>query len=154
MNDAINRPGRRLLLALLIAGVLTASSTNCSPRGSEPEPAKPVSPASTPAASVSSGLPRLVDLGSDRCIPCKKMAPILAEIRNEYHGALSVEFIDVWKDPSAGKAYGIRLIPTQIFFDGSGREVARHEGFLGKEDILATFSRSGIMVQKPPSRQP
>jgi thioredoxin 1 len=97
----------------------------------------------------SRSLPRLIDLGSGKCIPCKKMAPILEEIREEYRGVLDVEFIDVWKDRAAGPKYGIRLIPTQIFYDSIGRELTRHEGFMGKEDILGTFRRFGIKLEKP-----
>jgi thioredoxin len=92
-------------------------------------------------------LPRLIDLGAGKCIPCKKMAPILEEIKEEYAGILEVEFIDVWKDPAAASKYGIRLIPTQIFYDASGREITRHEGFMGKDDILGTFERIGIKLK-------
>lgn len=84
-------------------------------------------------------LPRLVDLGAGKCIPCKKMAPILEELKKDYAGIVDVVFIDVWKDPKAGKPYGIRLIPTQIFFDRSGKEVFRHEGFFSREDIEKVF---------------
>ncbi|MDY7029364.1 MAG: thioredoxin family protein, partial [Spirochaetota bacterium] len=98
---------------------------------------------------LSRSLPRLLDLGAGKCIPCKKMAPILEEIREEYRGVLDVEFIDVWKDRAAGSTYDIRLIPTQIFYDSSGREITRHEGFMGKEDILGTFRRFGIKLEKP-----
>ena len=59
-------------------------------------------------------LPRLLDLGAGKCIPCKMMAPILEELKKEYAGRMTVEFIDVWVNPDAGKAYGIELIPTQI----------------------------------------
>jgi thioredoxin 1 len=89
-------------------------------------------------------LPRLVDLGADKCIPCKMMAPILEELRQEYKGRLEVTFIDVWKNQDAGRQYGIRLIPTQIFFDASGRELYRHEGFMAKEDILAKWRELGF----------
>lgn len=92
-------------------------------------------------------LPRLIDLGAGKCIPCKKMAPILEEIKEEYRGILEVEFIDVWKDPAAASKFGIRLIPTQIFYDESGRELTRHEGFMGKDDILRTFERIGIKLK-------
>ena len=47
--------------------------------------------------------PKLVDLGANKCIPCKAMAPILENLKKEYAGKLEVEFIDVWKDPDAGK---------------------------------------------------
>jgi len=89
-------------------------------------------------------LPGLVDLGADKCIPCKKMAPILKELRAEYAGRATVEFIDVWKNRSAGRKYGFRVIPTQIFYDREGNEVWRHEGFLAKEAIIAKFKELGV----------
>jgi thioredoxin 1 len=95
-------------------------------------------------AAAPSKLPRLVDLGADKCIPCKAMAPILKDLKAEYAGRMDVEFIDVWKDPKPGKAYKIKLIPTQIFFDASGKERFRHEGFYGKEDILAKWKELGV----------
>lgn len=84
-------------------------------------------------------LPRMVDVGADKCIPCKKMAPILVELRADYAGIVTVDFIDVWKDSDAGKPYKVRLIPTQVFFDRDGKEVFRHEGFFGREDIEKVF---------------
>ena len=98
------------------------------------------------AAASGSGaaLPRLVDLGAGKCIPCKKMAPILEELKKEYAGRMEVEFIDVWKNPDAGKAYGIEMIPTQIFYDASGTELFRHTGFFGKEDILGKWKELGV----------
>jgi thioredoxin 1 len=57
---------------------------------------------------------------------------------------MEVEFIDVWKTPDAGKAYRINLIPTQIFFNASGKELFRHEGFFSKADILAKWKELGI----------
>ena len=95
---------------------------------------------SQPAA----GLPRLLDLGSVSCIPCKMMAPILEELKKEYAGKLQVDFIDVNANAEAGAQYGIKLIPTQVFFDASGKECFRHEGFFSKEDILAKWKDLGI----------
>lgn len=95
-------------------------------------------------ATANAALPRLVDLGADKCIPCKMMAPVLKELKKEYDGRMVVEFIDVWKNPDAGKAYKINLIPTQIFFDATGKEVFRHEGFFSKKDILAKWKELGV----------
>jgi thioredoxin 1 len=92
-------------------------------------------------------LPKLVDLGADKCIPCKMMAPVLKELTAEYKGRMDVEFIDVWKKPDAGKPYGIKLIPTQIFFDANGKELFRHEGFFSKEDILAKWKELGVELK-------
>jgi thioredoxin 1 len=97
---------------------------------------------SSPA--VAAKLPKLVDLGADKCIPCKMMAPILEELKKQYAGQLEVEFIDVWKNPAAGRAYGIQMIPTQIFYDAEGKERFRHVGFFGKEDIIAKWKELGV----------
>ena len=92
--------------------------------------------ASAIPAPGSTGLPMMVDLGAKTCIPCKRMAPILAELKVEYAGRAEIIFIDVREDPAAGREFGIRLMPTQIFYDKDGNEVWRHEGFLGKEEIV------------------
>ena len=101
--------------------------------------AKTVEPPS-PAKS----LPLLIDIGAKQCIPCKMMAPILEELKREYIGVLNVQFIDVWENPNAGQKYRIRAIPTQIFYDASGRELYRHMGFMSKEQILSAFKELGI----------
>jgi thioredoxin 1 len=98
-------------------------------------------------ATTKAKLPRLVDLGAGKCIPCKKMAPILEKLKKEYAGRMEVEFIDVWKEPDAGKPYGIRLIPTQIFYDAAGKELYRHEGFISEEDILAKWKDLGVTLK-------
>ena len=92
-------------------------------------------------------LPKLLDLGAGKCIPCKMMAPILEEMKKEYAGTLEVEFIDVWKNPDAGKQYGIEVIPTQIFYDATGKELFRHIGFYAKADILAKWKELGVNLK-------
>lgn len=108
--------------------------------------AEPVAaaPAPMPAARSAQTLPRLLDLGSGTCVPCKMMAPILDEMKETFAGELTVEFIDVRTDKAAAKQYGIQVIPTQIFFDASGNEVFRHQGFFSREDILAKWRELGV----------
>ena len=96
------------------------------------------------AGDAAKPLPRLVDLGADKCIPCKMMAPVLSELSKDYSGQLNVVFIDVWKKPEDGKAYEIQVIPTQIFYDATGKERFRHEGFMAKKDILAKWRELGV----------
>ncbi len=93
-------------------------------------------------------LPRLLDLGADKCIPCKTMAPILEEIKIEFAGVFVVEFVDVWKNPTAAEPYNLKVIPTQIFFSADGEELFRHEGFYGREDILAKWNELGVTLPK------
>lgn len=90
------------------------------------------------------GLVTMVDLGAHKCIPCKMMAPIIAELKKEYAGRASIIFIDVWELPEQAKRFGIRGIPTQIFYDKEGREVGRHMGFLDKKSIVAAFEKMGV----------
>jgi thioredoxin 1 len=96
----------------------------------------------SPAATAK--LPRLVDLGAGKCIPCKMMKPILDDLRANYAARFITEFIDVWENPDAGKKYGIEMIPTQIFYDAEGKERFRHVGFFGKEDILGKWKELGV----------
>ena len=103
-------------------------------------------PAPLMAASETKPLPRLLDLGAGKCIPCKMMAPILEELKKEYAGRMEVVFVDVWQNPDAGKAYNVEMIPTQIFFDADGKELFRHVGFFGKEDILAKWKELGVAL--------
>jgi thioredoxin 1 len=103
--------------------------------------------ASETKTTARAALPRLVDLGADKCIPCKMMAPILADLKTNYVGQLEVEFIDVWKNPDAAKPYKIKLIPTQIFYDAKGKERFRHQGFFSKEDILAKWKELGVELK-------
>ena len=107
---------------------------------------KPAPVPSAEAAVVTDAkLPRLLDLGADKCVPCKMMAPVLADLKNQYAGRMTVEFIDIWKTPAAGEKYGVETIPTQIFFDAEGRELFRHAGFLAREDILAKWKELGVL---------
>lgn len=146
--------GLVLLLVIAVGAVIYAKrqpgeSEAVAAGSSEQAPsAVPEGPLGTEKASASpaqtDAVPRLVDLGADKCIPCKMMAPILEELKKEYAGKLEVQFIDVWKNPDAGKQYGVRMIPTQIFFDASGKERFRHEGFMSKEGILGTWKELGV----------
>ncbi len=112
-------------------------------------PAENTSDQATPVANAK--LPKLLDLGAGKCIPCKMMAPILEELKKEYAGRMNVEFIDVWQNPDAGKQYGIEMIPTQIFFDAESKELFRHTGFFGKEDILAKWKELGVDLAAKPA---
>ena len=103
------------------------------------------------AADPSAGRPRLVDLGADKCIPCKLMKPVLDELTKDYASQLDVVFIDVWKNRDEGKRYGVRMIPTLIFYDATGAERFRHEGFMAKKEILAKWRELGVNLKEATS---
>jgi thioredoxin 1 len=89
-------------------------------------------------------LPRLVDLGADKCANCQKMVAILEGMREEQAAYFSVQFIDVWKNPEAAAPYAVKLIPTQIFLSADGKELFRHEGFFSRDDILNKWNELGV----------
>jgi thioredoxin 1 len=90
------------------------------------------------------GMVTMIDLGADKCIPCKMMAPIMAKLEKAYEGKAAIVFIDVWKHNEQAGRFGIRAIPTQIFYDQTGREVYRHVGFMGEKEIVNQFSKMGV----------
>lgn len=85
-----------------------------------------------------------IELGADRCIPCKKMQPIMKEIAAAFPDRVQVIFYDVWKDPEPARKYKIQLIPTQVFVDQKGNEIGRHAGLYPKEEILELLKKHGI----------
>ncbi|MBW2346127.1 MAG: thioredoxin fold domain-containing protein [Deltaproteobacteria bacterium] len=90
------------------------------------------------------GMVTMVDLGANQCIPCKMMVPVMEKVEKKYKGKAAIVFIDVWKDKEPAKRFGIRAIPTQIFFDKEGKEVYRHTGFMGEAEIDRIFKKMGL----------
>ena len=128
-----------IIVTILIAAVVVAVIVRRNRSGGEPMPDE-----YKPDQFLGKGLPVLVELGSDQCIPCKMMAPILEELKAECAGKLQVSFLDVRKYRGLSALYGIQVIPTQIFYDTSGKELFRHEGFYAKDDILAKWKELGV----------
>ena len=90
------------------------------------------------------GTVTMLDLGADKCIPCKMMAPIIEKLKKDYSGKADIVFIDVWKIPKQAERFKISSIPTQIFYDKDGKEVSRHVGFLKEEAIVEKLKSLGI----------
>lgn len=91
-------------------------------------------------------LPRLVNLKTDNCIHCKRMIPILAELEQDYSQDLAVFTFDVGLRPEIGRSFGtVRILPTLVFMDQTGREVYRFEGYMTKAEILQRFRSLGLL---------
>ena len=87
-----------------------------------------------------------VEIGAAKCIPCKAMQPIMKEVAEEYKGQVKVVFHDVWtpKGKEDATKYNIRMIPTQVFLDKSGKEYFRHEGYYPKADVVRVIKMQGV----------
>jgi thioredoxin 1 len=94
-----------------------------------------------------------VELGSDKCIPCKQMQPVMKSIETKYGSQIKIIFHDVWKNDQKKYAeqYKIKLIPTQVFLDENGKEFFRHEGFFPEEEIDKLLKSKGLKPIKSKS---
>jgi thioredoxin 1 len=135
---------RIVIIVALIVGVAIVIASKEKPAGKQPPGAQAITtqPAST------AKLPKMLELGSTTCTPCKMMEKVMDELRKEYPSTLAIEFVNTEERPDMAKKYKIELIPTQVFFDASGKEIDRHVGFFPKEDIVALFAKHGIKLSK------
>jgi thioredoxin 1 len=129
--NTVGRLAAFLIVAVAIAGVFALKHRDSGLRTPAPPPPPP------------EPLPRMVDLGADKCIPCKLMAPILKQLRKDYADHFEVVFIDVWKNRDVAREHGVQVIPTQIFYDADGNELLRHQGFFSRADILGAWQDLG-----------
>jgi thioredoxin 1 len=95
-------------------------------------------------AALRSGLPVVVKLGSDKCIPCRKMNPIIKELAAEQAGKIVFLALDVYQNRALAGKFGVRLIPTVIFFDKHGKPKAKKEGFMNKMELLKAVDELGL----------
>ena len=101
----------------------------------------------TPASAHSSGAAAkvtFIELGSNSCIPCKEMRPVMDGVQKAFGDQVEIIFYDVWDDPAPANEYGIQMIPTQVFLDEAGDEFHRHTGFYPQEDIEALLVEQGL----------
>lgn len=104
----------------------------------------PSATASAVSTALAAGKPTLIDIGARTCRQCKSMAPILETLAAEYRGKASVLFIDAHEDPAAAAKFRVQMIPTQIFFDGRGKEVKRHIGAMEKAELVRDLKAAGL----------
>jgi thioredoxin 1 len=93
-------------------------------------------PTQAQGAAPAQGKPALYEFGAKYCIPCKEMKVVMAALQAS-HGD-QVEFRMVYSDEEMPmfKKYKIVAIPTQVFFDASGKVVDQHIGALSKEEVI------------------
>jgi thioredoxin 1 len=111
----------------------------------------PTARAETPAGVASARkLPKLVDLGTTSCAPCKAMLTVMDELERSYADQLAVEFINIQQHEEAVETYRVQVIPTQVFLGPDGKELFRHTGFYSTEAILGKWHELGYPLTRGP----
>ena len=81
--------------------------------------------------AIGQGTPVMLEVGADYCTACQDMKALIETIRNE-HPDIAIHMINANQEREAAGRLGVRMIPTQIIYDGNGHEVFRHVGGYGE----------------------
>ena len=91
-----------------------------------------------------SGKWSVIEFGGPTCIPCRKMQPTLVDLQQQLGPRAQVRNFYVTEHLKEAQAYQVMAMPTQVIFDPSGKEVARHIGVWPKEEFIAALAKAGL----------
>lgn len=98
------------------------------------------------------GKPKITffELGSVKCIPCRQMQPVMKAIEEKFGDQVRVIFHDIWQADQRhfAETFRVRVIPTQVFLDHTGKEILRHEGFFPEKEITRFLTSRGLSPKK------
>jgi len=94
--------------------------------------------------ALKAGVPVIVKLGSDKCIPCRAMNPIIKDLAVEQDSKTVFLALDVYQNRELAGKFSVHVIPTVIFFDKHGKPKAKKEEFMDKMQLLKAVDELGL----------
>lgn len=97
-------------------------------------------PVAEVAVAATTGMPQMIKFSAPMCSDCQNMAEVLHSVQPQYEDR--VEFVEIsvnQKSPQVSdmiKKYNVKLVPTMIFLDSKGEQIARVEGSMPKEELI------------------
>lgn len=89
---------------------------------------------------INSETPVLIDFFADWCGPCKMLAPILKQVKDDLGEDIKIIKIDVDENQMLAAKYQVRGVPTMLLFK-SGKQVWRQSGVLQKDQIISVVKQ-------------
>jgi len=109
------------------------------------KPTIEVNEANFEAEVLNSAQPMVVDFWAEWCGPCKMLGPVLDEIAAEQSGKAKVAKVNIDENPALAERFGIRSIPTLLYF--AGGEVRKQAvGVVSKKTIVSTLEAVAVTV--------
>jgi thioredoxin 1 len=127
-----------LFLLMVFGGCSTEQQNKAEAQGSEP-----ATPYIYAAKAVGQGQPVMFEFGKGSCKACKEMGTLIYRLKKS-HPHYRLFYIDIGRDRKAAADHGIQMIPTQLFFNGEGKEVYRHVGGFTTEGFMQTLQKYGF----------
>ncbi len=103
--------------------------------------------------TVGRGIPVIVDFGRGVCLPCQRMEKRIKKVAPQFEGRVKFLLVNIDEEPTAVRRYHINVIPLQVFYDASGRQVLRHEGEMQEGELRQKTEMLAAGKLKPQQKQ-
>lgn len=152
MNEKVRAIVMGVVLVALVVGIVWWYKSRPVP---PPPPPPPTAKSDTTVEPSKSGLPIFLNVGSSAGPADLMMAAVMTALREGFGGRLEVRFENAGKDPSLKAKYGVTVLPTQIYYDPSGKELYRHPAFAQEQEIVDQWKKLGYdLMAAPKSQEP
>ena len=98
------------------------------------------------ASSAFADLPSVTMLSTKTCPACAQMEKVLKQVDSDYSKKIQTAHIYLEDNPDIAEKYKVRYVPTLIFRDSSGKEIAQKIGYMPLKELVKVFQDSGVKL--------